>query len=464
LHGYVEELATYLYNDQLFKYIEIYCVKVNPPNTPTFVGTLIDLDCAEDFLKKLLQAVRATCPVKELVEECEKRNRLRILQGWLEARQAEGNQETMLHNALAMIYIDTNRDPENFLKNNAYYDSAVVGKFCEERDPHLAYTAYRARWGTCDDQLVEVTNKNGLYRLQARYLVERQNIELWQKVLDPTNEHRKAVVDQVIATALPECNNADEVSICVKAFISAELQTELIELLEKIVLHKSEFSQVANLQDLLILTAARADKKRVMDYINRLSCFNGPDIATVCLGAEFELYEEAFVIYKKEEMHENAMDVLLNNIKDVDRAAEYAARVGDNKVWAKLGKAALNTGGIADAIESYIKAEDASDYMDVIAAAEREGKFDDLVRYLKMARKHQKDQHLDSELVYSYARVGNLADMEEFISGSTTANTQLIGERLYDEGAYQAAQILFTAIKNNAKLAACYVKLGRGQG
>lgn len=44
-----------------------------------------------------------------------------------------------------------------------------VGQYCEERDPLLAFTAYKRAWGPCDTQLVELTNKNGLFRLQARY-------------------------------------------------------------------------------------------------------------------------------------------------------------------------------------------------------------------------------------------------------------------------------------------------------
>lgn len=93
---------------------------------------------------------------------------LRLLLPWLEARVSEGNQEPCLHNALAIIYIDTNRDPESFLKTNAFYDPKVVGKYCEERDPHLAFTAYKKNWGRCDFELVELTSKNGLFRLQAR--------------------------------------------------------------------------------------------------------------------------------------------------------------------------------------------------------------------------------------------------------------------------------------------------------
>ncbi|KAF8817774.1 putative clathrin heavy chain, partial [Cardiosporidium cionae] len=198
------------------------------------------------------------CPVGSLVEEIEKRNRLRILLPWLEARMNEGNQEPELHNAVAKIYIDTNRDPEEFLKNNLYYDSKIVGKYCEDRDPHLAFTAYKRAWGTCDAELVEVTNMNGLFRLQARYLVERRSPELWLSVLSEDTEYRRSVIDQVVSTALPESSNADEISVAVKAFTAAKLPNELIELLEKIVLHNSEFSSNKNLQNLLILTAVSA--------------------------------------------------------------------------------------------------------------------------------------------------------------------------------------------------------------
>jgi len=51
--------------------------------------------------------------------------------------------------------------------------------------------------------------------------------------------------------------------------MEAGLPDELISLLEKIVLHNSEFGSYKKLQNLLIITAIRADKHRVMDYINR---------------------------------------------------------------------------------------------------------------------------------------------------------------------------------------------------
>lgn len=361
---------------------------------------------------------------------------------------------------MAKILIDTNREPENFLKTNAFYDSKIVGKYCEDRDPHLAYTAYKRAWGSCDEQLVDVTNRNGLFRLQARYLVERQSPDLWALVLTPDNQYRRNVIDQVVSTALPESTNADEVSATVKAFISADLPTELIELLEKIVLHNSDFSKNRNLQNLLVLTAIKADKARVMDYINRLDNYDGPEIAKIALGDPYGLYEEAFLIYKKCGQNAEAMDVLLENINSLERAQEFAARINDKTVWYKLGKAQLENGSVPESVESYLKSEDATDYLEVIQAAEREENYEELVRYLTMARTKVKDSQIDGELVYAYAKTERLSDMEEFISGTNTANIQAVGDRLYDEKFYKAAKILYASIPNNGRLASCHVQLG----
>jgi clathrin heavy chain len=460
LHNFVGELTEYLYKNSLMKYIEVYVVKVNPLNAPSVIGTLIDLDCSEDFIKTLLQNVRAACPVEQLVEEVEKRNRLRVCLPWLEARLAEGNQDPFLHNAIAKIYIDTNRDPENFLKTNAFYDSAAVGRYCEDRDPHLAFTAYKRAWGPCDEQLLAITNRNGLFRLQARYLVERQNADLWSLALTTENQYRRNVIDQVVSTALPESTNAEEVSATVRAFIAADLPNELIELLEKIVLHNSDFGKNRSLQNLLILTAIKADKERVMDYINRLDNYDGAEIAKIALGPEYQLYEEAFLIYKKDNMNSEAMDVLLTHVQSIERAQEFAARCNEPAVWGMLGKAQGHGGKTSEAIESYLKAEDASDYCAVIRAAEQEQNFDDLVRYLLMARHKVKDPIIDSELVYAYASTDRLTEMEEFVSGANTANTQGVGDRVYEDGRYKAAKILYLSISNNAKLASCHMQLG----
>ena len=91
--------------------------------------------------------IRGLCPIEPTIEEFEKRNKLRVLENWLDSRVAEGNQIPEIHNALAKIKIDTSQDPEDFLNNNKFYDAKVVGKFCEERDPQLAVLAYKSAWG-----------------------------------------------------------------------------------------------------------------------------------------------------------------------------------------------------------------------------------------------------------------------------------------------------------------------------
>jgi clathrin heavy chain len=80
---------------------------------------------------------------------------------------SEGSQDVHVHNALGKIIIDSNNNPEHFLTTNPFYDSRVVGKYCEKRDPTLAVVAYRR--GQCDEELINVTNKNSLFKLQARY-------------------------------------------------------------------------------------------------------------------------------------------------------------------------------------------------------------------------------------------------------------------------------------------------------
>ena len=75
------------------------------------------------------------------------------------------------------------------------YEPLVVGKFCEARDPYLAYIAYAK--GLCDDELIAITNDNSMFKQQARYLIKRRQPDLWAQVLVSDNVHRRALIDQV---------------------------------------------------------------------------------------------------------------------------------------------------------------------------------------------------------------------------------------------------------------------------
>ncbi|TQD92135.1 hypothetical protein C1H46_022292 [Malus baccata] len=344
--GFVPDLTHYLYTNNMLRYIEGYVQKVNPGNAPLVVGQLLDDECPEDFIKGLILSVRSLLPVEPLVEECEKRNRLRLLTQFLEHLVSEGSQDVHVHNALA--------------------------------------------------------------------------------------------------------------------FMTADLPHELIELLEKIVLQNSAFSGNFNLQNLLILTAIKADPSRVMDYINRLDNFDGPAVGV--MAVEAQLYEEAFAIFKKFNLNVDAVNVLLDNIQSIDRAVEFAFRVEEDAVWSQVAKAQLREGLVSDAIESFIRADDATHFLDVIRASEDADVYHDLVRYLLMVRQKTKEPKVDSELIYAYAKIDRLGDIEEFILMPNVANLQNVGDRLFDEALYEAAKIIFAFISNWGKLACTLVKLNQFQG
>lgn len=104
-------------------------------------------------------------------------------------------------------------------RENQYYESKVVGKYCEKRDPHLACLAYER--GHCDRELINVCNENSLFKSEARlvlarfffknrpnvltvlicllrrYLVRRRDPELWAEVLNESNPYKRSLIDQV---------------------------------------------------------------------------------------------------------------------------------------------------------------------------------------------------------------------------------------------------------------------------
>jgi len=472
-HDFVDELIIYLYKNSKLRYVEIF-VKQRPLKAPVVVGALLDVNASEDLIKTLLMALGSLVPIPPLVTEVEKRNRLKILLNWLEARVNEGSQEPAAHNALAKIYIDIDNNPDRFLTANQFYDSKVVGKFCEKRDPNLAFIAYMR--GQCDVELIELTNKNQMFKHQARYLVKRQDLNLWKLVLVEDNKHMKSLIDSVVQTALPECDSPKEVSVTVKAFMAAKLPEHLIKLLEKIVIYgKDNFKQNKPLQNLLLMTAIKSDKEKVKDYIFKLDLYNHEKIAEVALTNG--LGEEAFLIYQKKNLHLKAAEVLVKTIKDLDRASTFAAKVNDKDVWSLIGNAYLDDDSkekaeinVRLAIKAFNLSNDTTQYRRVIVNATSANVYDDLIKFLRMARKSVQDKYLDTELVYSFAKLneqqngsGALTDLEEFISQTNLADIQEVGDRCYKEALYEAARILYQSINNHSNLAFALVKLKRNK-
>lgn len=134
-------------------------------------------------------------PSTPVPSQVEQRNRLKLLNPFLEHLVSEGSHDPAVHNALGKIIVDSNNNPEHFLTTNPYYDSLIVGKYCEKRDPNLACVAYKR--GQCDDALIDCTNRHSLFKSQARYVVERMDSALWAKVLDENSTFRRQLIDQV---------------------------------------------------------------------------------------------------------------------------------------------------------------------------------------------------------------------------------------------------------------------------
>jgi clathrin heavy chain len=72
-----------------------------------------------------------------------------------------------------------------------------------------------------------------------------------------------------------------------------------------------------------------------------------------------------------------------------------------------------------------------------------------------MARKSLKEQIVDSELIFAYAKCGDkyLGELENFVTEPNQADIQKVGDRCFDSKLYSAAKILFQRIGNNQKLA-----------
>ena len=101
-----------------------------------------------------------------------------------------------------------------------------------------------------------------------------------------------------------------------------------------------------------MLTAIRADKGKVVMYIDKLQNYEIAEIAKI--ATEHGLYEEAFMIYKKYEQHAMAINVLVEHIVSLDRGVEYATKVNQPAVWSRLAKAQLDGLRIKDAIGTFL--------------------------------------------------------------------------------------------------------------
>ncbi len=61
------------------------------------VGALLDVEAPDEFVNNLILSVRSLIPVEQLCAEVEKRNRLKLLNPFLEHLVSEGSQVRLVH-------------------------------------------------------------------------------------------------------------------------------------------------------------------------------------------------------------------------------------------------------------------------------------------------------------------------------------------------------------------------------
>ncbi|CAB1322090.1 unnamed protein product [Coregonus sp. 'balchen'] len=388
-----------------------------------FLGSIVNFSQDPDVHFKYIQAACKTGQIKEVERICRESN------CYDPDRVKNFLKEAKLTDQLPLIIVcdrfDFVHDLVLYLYRNTLqkYIEIYVQKVNPSRLPVVI-------GGLLDVDCAEDVIKNLIMVVRGQFSTDELVAEVEKrnrlKLLLPWLESR------IHEGSLSETQDPEEVSVTVKAFMTADLPNELIELLEKIVLDNSVFSEHRNLQNLLILTAIKADRTRVMEYINRLDNYDAPDIANIAISNE--LFEEAFAIFKKFDVNTSAIQVLIEHISNLDRAYEFAERCNEAAVWSQLARAQLQRDLVKEAIDSYIKADDPSAYMEV------------------MARKKARESYVETELIFALAKTVRLAELEEFV-----------GDRCYEEGMYDAAKLLYNNVSNFARLASTLVHLGEYQ-
>jgi clathrin heavy chain len=95
---------------------------------------------------------------------------------------------------------------------------------------------------------------------------------------------------------------------------------------------------------------------------------------------------------------------LIENVKNLDRAYEFAEKVNEPSVWSALAKAQLEENLVKEAIDSFIKADDPGAYIEVAKKCAETNSWEDLIRYLRMARKKSRESFIETELCFAYGQ------------------------------------------------------------
>ena len=479
---------SFLVHHNMLSVITNYVQKVNPGNTGKIVSALLSVDGDKEYIARLLESIKDIAPVTEICNILEKADRLYLMKLMLEARAKAGLVDPETSTALIKTRISCN-ETDNLTKilQEAEYDHYEVGTYCAERDPRMAFVAFATADSTqqeqCDPLLLKLSAEHALYKQLARYLVQRQSVQLWGLVLGnpelnitpvyPEN-HLNPLILQIKTTALPETQIKEQVNITVKAFIAADRPAELIELLEKIVFTNPAFSDNGYLQNILILTAIRAnDIERVNHFINALDKYDAKDLASIAVASGMN--EQALVIYKKFHLNVEAVGVLLTSDDDhwYEKSYEFAEEVNSPDVWCRivdflLDEAEPSADTVAKVCTCAIKARSTKRYDEIISMFNNyfheDRILETVIAYCLMCRElYIKAPSVDSALCLSYALSSEdrQADLQAFINNPDPnfhrADLATVGKKVFDMGHITEAKLLLKAANAYPALTKLYL-------
>ncbi|KAK1442350.1 clathrin [Babesia gibsoni] len=458
--GALSELTEYLYRNNMERAIELYVNTINPGGAPTVVSTLFDLGASETVVNSILENLHDTNAIKSMIKVADERHQLMVLREWLETRVAKGYKEPEVHTALAKILVSSQKNAEEFLRMNKLYDHVAVGKFCEDRDPMLAFLIYSE--ALLDSDVVRLCMANSMHKMLASYALKRSSPMLWNGIMSETSttvneEGRKRLCEELVAMA-PECPNASEISCVLKALLDNNRNAEVIALLEQILLNPTQFSSSSNLQNLLLATAVKTDPSRLDEYLLKL---NNYDVAALSkLANSLGLARSSFAILKSGGKHSMALDALLS-IKEpgiLEEAHAYVEDLDKPELWFKLGRAYLADKQMPKAIDAYLCSKDLSDHGAIKRACEDDK--ETFLKWLKEGRKVRETREIDTDLLLCLADQGKTDEFQSVLAGKHAADVILVGSKLMDSGKFKEAVMIYSTVPNYAKLAVCYVNLG----
>ncbi|CDR98027.1 clathrin heavy chain, putative [Babesia bigemina] len=457
--GDLAELTEYLYRNGMEKAIEIYVNTINPGGVAAVVSALFDIGAAESTIHSILENLKDSNGMIAMIKVADERHQLLMLKDWLQKRVNDGYKETEIHTALAKIRVSSQQDAEEFLRTNTHYDRAVVGKFCEERDPMLAYLIYSQ--ATMDDDVLRVCAGNSLHRMLASYALKRSSARMWREIFSADStavkpEDRKHICEELVSLA-PESSNAAEISCVLKALLDANMDAEVIALLEQLLLTQTQFASSGNLQNLLLATAVRTNPEKLEEYLPKLDNYDVTALSK--LATSLGRTRSSFSILKNAGRHLDALDALLNMKEEgiLKEAQEYVESVDQSEMWFRLGRAYLEHKELSPAIDAYVRSGNPSDHERIKEACGKDT--DLLLRWLRECRKVRENRQIDTDLLLCLAESGNTDEFREVLSAKNCADVAYVGSKLMEAQRYAEAVIVYSSVPNHSKLAVCHLNL-----